>query len=146
LQEAVEVFLEAVQKRPHYYAAQVTLWFSVFSIDGLQFCCSVSACIMMDCQLIRQLRRRTNKIVSEQSAVWCHLQFCTFLSLLIITFFFQVLTRSQSLKSSIVEEKSLLLYQFTRRAIKPTILIIVGYHCYQLHTEFYPILVSFCEG
>jgi Flp pilus assembly protein TadD len=25
LQEAVEVFLEAVQKRPHYYAAQVTL-------------------------------------------------------------------------------------------------------------------------
>jgi Flp pilus assembly protein TadD len=29
LQEAVEVFLEAVQKRPHYYAAQVTLRFSI---------------------------------------------------------------------------------------------------------------------
>jgi Flp pilus assembly protein TadD len=37
LQEAVEVFLEAVQKRPHYYAAQVTLGFMTFSINGLLF-------------------------------------------------------------------------------------------------------------
>jgi tetratricopeptide (TPR) repeat protein len=35
LQEAVEVFLEAVQKRPHYYAPQVTLGFSIFSNNGL---------------------------------------------------------------------------------------------------------------
>jgi tetratricopeptide (TPR) repeat protein len=39
LQEAVEVFLEAVQKRPHYYAAQVTLACSIFSINAfLLFC------------------------------------------------------------------------------------------------------------
>jgi hypothetical protein len=31
---------------------------------------------------------------------------------------------------------------FTRRAIKLTVLIIVGYHCHQLHTKFYPIFFS----
>jgi hypothetical protein len=38
----------------------------------------------------------------------------------------------------------ILLYQFTRRAIKPTVIIIVVYHCYQLHTKLYPI--SFSQG
>jgi hypothetical protein len=37
--------------------------------------------------------------------------------------------------------KSLLLYQFTRRVIKLTVVIIEGY---QLHTKFYPI--SFSQG
>jgi hypothetical protein len=40
--------------------------------------------------------------------------------------------------------RSLLLYQFTRRVIKLSVVIIVGYHCYQLHTKFYPI--SFSQG
>jgi hypothetical protein len=39
---------------------------------------------------------------------------------------------------------SLLLYQFTRRTIKLTVVIIVEYHCYQLHTKFYPL--SFSQG
>jgi hypothetical protein len=34
------------------------------------------------------------------------------------------------------------LYQFIRRVIKLSVLIIVGYHCYQLHTKFYPIFFS----
>jgi hypothetical protein len=33
--------------------------------------------------------------------------------------------------------RSLLSYQFTRRVIKLTVVIIRGYHCYQLHTKFY---------
>jgi hypothetical protein len=41
-------------------------------------------------------------------------------------------------------EGVLLLHEFTRRAIKLTVVIVMGYHCYQLHTEFYP--VSFSEG
>jgi hypothetical protein len=41
-------------------------------------------------------------------------------------------------------EGVLLLYQFTRRAIKPTVIIIVGYHCYQIHTNFiqYPLKIK----
>jgi hypothetical protein len=35
--------------------------------------------------------------------------------------------------------KGLLLYQFTKRVIKLTEIIIVGYHCYKLHTTFYRI-------
>jgi hypothetical protein len=31
-----------------------------------------------------------------------------------------------------VQWRSLLLYQFTKRVIKLTVIIIVGYHCYQL--------------
>jgi hypothetical protein len=38
--------------------------------------------------------------------------------------------------------RSLLLYQFTKRVIKLTVVIIVGYHCYQLHTKFYRISFS----
>jgi hypothetical protein len=34
---------------------------------------------------------------------------------------------------------SLLLYWFTRMVIKLTIVLIVGYHCYQLHTKCYPV-------
>jgi hypothetical protein len=37
----------------------------------------------------------------------------------------------------LINGRSLLLYHFTRRAIKLTVVIIMGYHCYQL--EFYPI-------
>jgi hypothetical protein len=33
-------------------------------------------------------------------------------------------------------------YQFTKRVTKLTVIIIVGYHCYQLHTEFYRISSS----
>jgi hypothetical protein len=32
--------------------------------------------------------------------------------------------------------------QFTRRVIKLTVVIIVGYHCYQRRTKFYPIFFS----
>jgi hypothetical protein len=38
-------------------------------------------------------------------------------------------------KNSLISGRSLLLYQFTRRAIKLNIVIIVGYHCHQLHTK-----------
>jgi hypothetical protein len=38
----------------------------------------------------------------------------------------------------------ILSYQFTRRVINLTIVIIMEYHCYQLHTKFYPIF--FCQG
>jgi hypothetical protein len=35
--------------------------------------------------------------------------------------------------------RSLLLYQFTKKAIKVTVIIIMWYHCYQLHAEFCPV-------
>jgi hypothetical protein len=41
-------------------------------------------------------------------------------------------------------EGSLLLYQFTRKATKVTVVIIEEYHCYQLNTKCYPI--SFSPG
>jgi hypothetical protein len=37
---------------------------------------------------------------------------------------------------------SLSLYQFSCRAMKLTLEFIVGYHCYQFHTEIYGILFS----
>jgi hypothetical protein len=40
------------------------------------------------------------------------------------------------------EVRNLLLYQFTRRVIKLTAIIVVGYHCYQLHTKLYRTLFS----
>jgi hypothetical protein len=40
--------------------------------------------------------------------------------------------------------RSLLLYQFRRKAIKLTALIIMGYHCYQLLTKFYPVAFPQC--
>jgi type I site-specific restriction-modification system R (restriction) subunit len=33
--------------------------------------------------------------------------------------------------------KEYILYEFTKRVIKLTVLIIMRYHCYQLHTKFY---------
>jgi hypothetical protein len=36
----------------------------------------------------------------------------------------------------------LLFYQFTKRVIKLTVIIIIGYHCYQLHTKLYRISSS----
>jgi hypothetical protein len=47
-------------------------------------------------------------------------------------------------KNCLISVSNPLLYQFTRRVIKLTIVIIMGYHCYQLHTKFYPI--SFSQG
>jgi hypothetical protein len=37
-------------------------------------------------------------------------------------------------KNCLIGGRSLLLYQYTTRAIKLTVVIIVGYYCYQLHT------------
>jgi hypothetical protein len=47
-------------------------------------------------------------------------------------------------KNCLISGRSLLLYHFTRRAIKLTVVIIVGCHSYQLYTTFYPI--SFSQG
>jgi hypothetical protein len=43
-------------------------------------------------------------------------------------------------KNFLISGRSLLFYQFTRRAIKLTVVIIVGYHCYQPHTIMSNIL------
>jgi hypothetical protein len=40
-----------------------------------------------------------------------------------------------------ISGRSLLLYQFTRRMIKLTVIFIVVYQCYQLHTKFYQISI-----
>jgi hypothetical protein len=40
--------------------------------------------------------------------------------------------------------KEFIIDPFTKRAIKLTVVIFSGYHCYQLRTRFYPI--SFCQG
>jgi hypothetical protein len=40
--------------------------------------------------------------------------------------------------------KTLLLYLSIGRLIKLTVVIIEGYHCYQLHTEFYSVSLSQC--
>jgi hypothetical protein len=42
----------------------------------------------------------------------------------------------------LISERSLLLYQFTRIAIKLTVAIIVGYHCHQFYTQFHPISIA----
>jgi hypothetical protein len=39
-------------------------------------------------------------------------------------------------KSCLISGRSLLLYQFTKRVINLTVIIIEGYHYYQLHTKF----------
>jgi hypothetical protein len=49
-----------------------------------------------------------------------------------------------SKENCLISGRCILLYQFTRRVIKLTVVIIVGYHCYQLHTKFY--LISFSQG
>jgi hypothetical protein len=45
-------------------------------------------------------------------------------------------------KNCLISGRSLLLYQFTKRVIKLTVIIIVGYHCYQFHTTLYRISSS----
>jgi hypothetical protein len=45
-------------------------------------------------------------------------------------------------KNCLINGRSLLLYQFAKRAIKLTAIIIVVYHCYQLHKKFYQISSS----
>jgi hypothetical protein len=42
----------------------------------------------------------------------------------------------------LISGRSLLLYQFPRRLIKLSVAIMMGYHCYQLHSKFYPIFFS----
>jgi hypothetical protein len=42
-------------------------------------------------------------------------------------------------KNSLITGMRLLLYQFTKRVIILTVVIIMGYHCYQLHTQLYPV-------
>jgi hypothetical protein len=45
-------------------------------------------------------------------------------------------------KNCLINGRSLLLYQFTKRVIKLTVIIIVGHHWYQHHTKFYRISSS----
>jgi hypothetical protein len=45
-------------------------------------------------------------------------------------------------ESCLINGRSQLLYQFTKRVIKLTVIIIVGYHCYHLNTKFYCISSS----
>jgi hypothetical protein len=42
-------------------------------------------------------------------------------------------------KCCLISGRSLSLYQFTKRMTKLTVITIVGYHCYQLHTKLYRI-------
>jgi hypothetical protein len=42
----------------------------------------------------------------------------------------------------LISGRSLLLYQFTKRVIKLTVIIIIRYHCYKLQTKFYRISSS----
>jgi hypothetical protein len=44
----------------------------------------------------------------------------------------------------LIRGRSILLCQFTKMAVKLIVVYIVGYHCCQLHTKFYPI--SFSQG
>jgi hypothetical protein len=45
-------------------------------------------------------------------------------------------------KNCLISGRSVLLYKFTKRVTKLTTIIIVGHHCYQLHTKFYQISSS----
>jgi hypothetical protein len=38
-------------------------------------------------------------------------------------------------ESCLISGRGLLLYQFTSRAVQKTLIIIMGYQCYQLHTN-----------
>jgi hypothetical protein len=42
-------------------------------------------------------------------------------------------------KNCRISGRSLLLYQLTKDVRKLTVIIIGGYHCYQLHIKFYPV-------
>jgi hypothetical protein len=45
-------------------------------------------------------------------------------------------------KNCLISGRGLLLYQFTRRGIKQTIVIIVGYHCHQLLNKILSNILS----
>jgi hypothetical protein len=45
-------------------------------------------------------------------------------------------------KACLIREMSELLYQFTKRAIKLNLIIIMGYNCYQLHAILYQVSFS----
>jgi hypothetical protein len=45
-------------------------------------------------------------------------------------------------KNWLINGRSQLIYQFTGRAIKLAVVIVVGYHGYQLHTKFHPLSFS----
>jgi hypothetical protein len=47
-------------------------------------------------------------------------------------------------KNFMICGRSLLLYKFTRNVTELTVVIFVGYQCYQLHTKFY--LISFSQN
>jgi hypothetical protein len=47
-------------------------------------------------------------------------------------------------ENCLTSERSLLLYQFTKRVTKLTVIIIVRFHCYQLYTKLYRL--SFSQG
>jgi hypothetical protein len=40
-------------------------------------------------------------------------------------------------KTCLISGRSLSFYQFTKRVTKLTVIILVGYHCYQSHVKFY---------
>jgi hypothetical protein len=40
-------------------------------------------------------------------------------------------------KNCLIRGRGLLLYKFPKRVTKLSVIIIVGYHCYQLHTKLY---------
>jgi hypothetical protein len=47
-------------------------------------------------------------------------------------------------KNCLISGRSQSLYLFIRRVIKQTVVSILEYHSYQLHTKFYQ--TSFCQG
>jgi hypothetical protein len=47
-------------------------------------------------------------------------------------------------KNCLISGRRLLLYLLTKRVTKLTVIIIIGCHCYQLHTKFY--LLSSSQG
>jgi hypothetical protein len=51
------------------------------------------------------------------------------------------LINSVWIKEELISGSSLLLYQFTTRAMKLTV-VIVGYHCFQLHAKFHQVTVK----
>jgi hypothetical protein len=46
-------------------------------------------------------------------------------------------------KNCLIIGRNLLFYQFTKRSTKLIVIIIMGHHCYQLHTKLYRI--SLCQ-
>jgi hypothetical protein len=45
-------------------------------------------------------------------------------------------------KNCLITGRSLLLYHFLKKVTKLTVIIMIGYHCHQLHTTFYHISSS----